>query len=123
MASGQVSLNAGAIIGDSIAGNGGPLSIGRSAIVMGADANVTPTGAQLANRILDITSSVSLTATRQVVMPLTTDGLLYIVSNATTGAQSLTFVGASGTGITVASGKRAVIYTDTTNWYRISPDT
>jgi hypothetical protein len=122
MASGQISLNAGAILADTITGNSGPLGVGRSAIVMGSDANITPTGAQVAARILEVTSGVSLTATRNVVLPLGQDGALWLVYNGTTGSQSLQFIGSSGTGITVANGKRAWIYTDGVNIYRATAD-
>jgi hypothetical protein len=39
------------------------------------------------------------------------------------GGQSLQFIGASGTGVTVANGKRAIFYFDGTNYVRVSPDT
>lgn len=92
-----------------------------SSAIFASDANVTLTAAQAANRILDCTSSVSLTATRNVVLPLSAQE--WIVYNGTTGAQSIQFIGASGTGITVANGKRAIIYADGTNIVRVTADT
>lgn len=90
------------------------------AIVMATDANKTLTQAQAVCNVLSITSSVSLTVTRDIVVPLAPQQ--WTVFNNTTGAQSLRFIGASGTGITVANGKRAIIYSDGTNVVRITAD-
>lgn len=92
----------------------------RAAISMTADANKTPTAAEAASDILSVTSTLSLTATRNVVLPLT--ARQWTVFNGTTGAQSLQFIGATGTGITVANGKRAVLYSDGTNIVRVTAD-
>jgi hypothetical protein len=93
---------------------------GLLARAMATDANITLTAAEARNQILRITSSVSLTATRDVVLPLAPQ--IWVVSNETTGAQSLRFIGASGTGVTVANARRAVIFSDGTNIVRASPD-
>jgi len=93
---------------------------GKLARVIASDANITLTWAEAANDILQFTSSVSLTATRNVVVPLA--ARQWTVYNGTTGAQSLQFIGASGTGITVANGKRAIIYADGTNVVRVTAD-
>jgi len=85
-----------------------------------SDANITLTHAESLCDILQFTSGVSLTATRNVVLPLAAKQ--YTVFNNTTGAQSLQFIGASGTGITVANGKRAIIYADGTNIVRVTAD-
>ena len=63
---------------------------------------------------------MSLTATRNVVVPLAVRQ--WTVYNGTTGAQSLQFIGASGTGVTVTNGKRAIIYADGTNVVRVTAD-
>lgn len=94
---------------------------GRSAKSISSDANYTLTQAESYAEILAITSGVSLTATRNIVLPVV-DGMRYAVYNGTTGAQSLQFIGATGTGITVANGKRARIYCDGTNWVRETAD-
>ena len=93
---------------------------GKLARVIASDANITLTWAEAANDILQFTSGVSLTATRNVVVPLA--ARQWTVYNGTTGAQSLQFIGASGTGITVANGKRAIIYADGTNVVRVTAD-
>lgn len=93
---------------------------GKLARVIASDANITLTWSEAANDILQFTSGVSLTATRNVVVPLA--ARQWTVYNGTTGAQSLQFIGASGTGITVANGKRAIIYADGTNVVRVTAD-
>jgi hypothetical protein len=85
-----------------------------------SDANKTLTQPEARADILNITSSVSLTATRNVVVPLTAKQ--WTVANLTTGGQSLQFIGATGTGVTVASGMRAIIYADGTNIVRVTAD-
>lgn len=87
-----------------------------------ADANYTAVQADYQGTIMEFTSSVSLTSTRNVVVPITS-GYKWTVFNGTTGAQSLQFIGTSGTGVTVANGKRAIIYADGTNIQRVTPDT
>ena len=78
-----------------------------------SDANITLTYAEALCEILEFTSAVSLTATRDVVLPLAVKQ--YTVFNNTTGSQSLQFIGASGVGVTVAAGMRAIIYADGVN--------
>lgn len=92
----------------------------QAAISMTADSNKTVTAAEAAAGILSVTSTLSLTVTRNVVLPLT--ARQWTVFNGTTGAQSLQFIGATGTGVTVANGKRAVLYSDGTNIVRVTPD-
>lgn len=86
------------------------------------DANYTAVQADYQATIMEFTSSVSLTGTRNVVVPLNS-AYQWTVFNNTTGAQSLQFIGTTGTGITVANGKRAIIYADGTNIVRVTPDT
>lgn len=93
----------------------------RLAKSLSADSNATLTAAEARCGILDITSSVSLTATRDIVLPLSPQQ--WTVYNGTTGAQSLQFIGSTGTGVTVANGKRVILYADGTNIVRVTPDT
>lgn len=87
---------------------------------MPSDANYTLTAAEARNRILQISGGTTLTATRNIVIPLAQKE--YIVYNNAAGAQSLQFIGATGTGITVGTGKRAIIYADGTNVVRVTAD-
>jgi hypothetical protein len=63
--------------------------------------------------VLDVTSAVALTATRNLVVP--TIEKPYIIKNNTTGAQSIVVKTALGTGVTVPAGKTAFVYTNGTN--------
>ena len=65
------------------------------------------------NLYLYVTSGVSLTATRDLIVPTTEKP--YIVHNATTGSQSIRVKTAAGTGITIPNGKKALLYADGTN--------
>jgi hypothetical protein len=46
----------------------------------------------------------------------------WTVFNGTTGGFGVQFIGATGTGITVAAGKRAIVYSDGTNVVRVTAD-
>jgi hypothetical protein len=62
---------------------------------------------------LNITSSVTLTATRNVICPSVSK--LYVVKNATSGGQSIVIKTSAGTGITIANGATAIVLCDGTN--------
>lgn len=83
-----------------------------------SDANATLTQAEAANATLTFTGT--LTATRDVVVPLV-GKRQWTVYNGT--GQSLRFIGASGTGITVATLKHAIVRSDGTNIVRVMADT
>ena len=93
------------------------ISGGFTTVNFGSDADVTlsvsdgSTGAALAHRILEFTSSGSLTATRNCTIPLDVQNF-YILKNSTTGSQSITFkyVSGSGNSVTVANGKTVIAY-------------
>ena len=91
----------------------------RQVVNMASDANKTLTQAEARSPILEITST-TLTTTRNIVLPLVPKQ--WTVFNNTTGGQSIQFIGASGTGITVANAKRAIIYADATNIVRVTAD-
>jgi hypothetical protein len=63
--------------------------------------------------VLNVTSSVSLTATREMVVP--TIEKQYLVQNNTSGGQSITVKTAAGTGITVPNGAKAHLYVNGVN--------
>ena len=63
--------------------------------------------------VLNTTSTGSLTATRQLIVP--TIEKQYIVQNNTTGSQSITVKTAAGTGITVPNGAKMHLYVDGVN--------
>jgi hypothetical protein len=84
-----------------------------------SDANLTLTytdtnAAQAARAlVLNVTSTGSLSATRELVVP--TIQKQYIVQNNTSGSQSITVKTSGGTGITVPNGRKAHLYVDGTN--------
>lgn len=65
------------------------------------------------NLVLNVTSTGSLTATRNLVVP--TIEKPYVVQNNTSGGQSIIVKTSGGTGVTVANGASVYLYTDGTN--------
>lgn len=91
---------------------------GRAVVSMTSDANYTLTALNGTSdearcAVLKITSTVSLTATRNVVCPVVPK--LYIVENATTGGQAIQIIGATGTGVTIPNGRTYRVRCDGTN--------
>lgn len=92
--------------------------VGRATANFSSDANLTLTltnsnATQVArNLVLNCTSSGSLTATRDLIVP----GIEkpYIIQNNTTGSQSIRVI-VAGASVTVPNGKTAFIYNDGTN--------
>jgi hypothetical protein len=84
-----------------------------------ADANVTLTSAEAQNNIIECTGA--LTALRDLIVPLTAKQ--WTVYANTTGGFGVRVIGASGTGITVADTKHAIVYADGTNVVRVTADT
>ena len=93
------------------------ISGGYTTVNFGSDADVAlsvsdgSTGAALAHRVLEFTSSGSLTATRNCTIPLDVQNF-YILKNATTGGQTITFkyVSGSGSSVNVLNGKTVIAY-------------
>ena len=90
---------------------------GRFTLAM-ADANKTLTYEQAMCDSMELTGA--LTALRDVVVPLLPRS--WKVYANTTGGFGVRVIGASGTGITVADGKRAIVECDGTNVVRITAD-
>lgn len=65
------------------------------------------------NLYLNVTSSVSLTVTRDLVVP--TINKTYVIENNTTGGRSILVRTSAGTGVTVPNGYKASLYVDGTN--------
>lgn len=84
---------------------------------MASDANVTYTMADgtvdtLRSMYLKITSGVSLTATRTITIAPNTVSKVWIIENATTGAQSIVISQGSGATVTITTGAVVMLYTD-----------
>jgi len=92
--------------------------VGRANVVFASDANKTLTisntpSAQDARAVfLNTTSSTSLTATRDLIVPSIFKN--YIVKNGTTGGQSIRVI-VAGIGVTIPNGKTALVYNDGTD--------
>lgn len=103
--------NLGTAVEQAIVGKGNP--------VFSTDADLTITlsnssAAQTARAfVLTVTSGVSLTATRNLVVP--TIEKPYVVMNNTTGGRSIVVKTSAGTGITVPNGARMFLYVDGAN--------
>jgi len=92
--------------------------VGRVTVSFASDANKTLTlsntnAAQDARALfLNLTSAVSLTTTRDLIVPAINKN--YIVKNATTGSQSIRVI-VAGVGVTIPNGRTALIYNDGTD--------
>jgi hypothetical protein len=93
--------------------------VGRGTVNFPTDANVTMTytdsvASQLARNVyLNLTSSGSLSATRDLIVP--TINKNYVIQNNTTGGQSIRVITAAGTGITVPNGFTCALYVNGTD--------
>jgi hypothetical protein len=92
--------------------------IGRATANFPSDADLTLTlinsnaSQEARNFVLNCTSSVSLTATRDLVVPAIQKP--YIIQNNTTGDQSIRVI-VAGASVTIPNGKTAFVYNDGTN--------
>jgi hypothetical protein len=108
---GTTNTNLGTAIEEAVVGYGNP--------DFTSDADLTLTlsnsnATQVArNLVLNVTSSGSLTATRNLVVP--TIEKPYVVQNNTSGGQSIIVKTSGGSGITVPNGKSMFLYVDGTN--------
>lgn len=82
------------------------------------DANTTLSHSEARCKILEFTGT--LTVQRNIVLPLAPQQ--WTVFNNTSGGLGLQFIPATGTGVVVAAGKRAIVYADGTNVVRVTAD-
>jgi hypothetical protein len=93
--------------------------VGRVTVDFATDANKTLTATDSVatqdyrNLYLNLTSTGSLTATRDLIVP--TINKTYVVQNNTTGAQSIRVITTAGSGVTIPNGRTAALYVDGTN--------
>jgi len=103
--------NLGTALEQAIVGYGNPI------FTSDADLTITLTdsnASQIARAFaLNVTSGVSLTTTRNLIVP--TIQKPYLIYNATTGSQSIIVKTSAGTGVTVPNGARTLVYVDGTN--------
>lgn len=83
-------------------------------------ANVTLTPAEYATVLAGgaVKFTGTLTGNINVYLPLPVKGCSALFDNSTSGAFTLTLIGATGTGYAITQGKKARAYTDGTNWYQ-----
>ncbi len=86
-------------------------------VVFATDANHAMTYPEMSGSsgFLRVTSSVSLTATRNLIAPMIV-GFNWAIENATTGGHSIQVIGATGTGVTIPSGSTMPVYFDSINY-------
>jgi hypothetical protein len=96
--------------------------LGSASVIFATDADHTLSVPEYTNNFLTVTSSVSLTATRQLIAPVVS-GQAFVVQNQTTGGQSITVIGATGTGITITNGSMAAVVCDGTNYLQVGGGT
>lgn len=103
--------NFGTAVEEAIVGYGNPI------FTADTDLTITLSNANTAqtarNFVLNVTSSLSLTSTWNLIVP--TIEKPYIIQNNTTGGQSIVVKTTAGTGVTVPNGKKVFVYTDGTN--------
>jgi hypothetical protein len=103
--------NLGTALEQAIVGYGNPnFATDANTTISLTDSNASQTARAF---VLNVTSSVSLTTTRELVVP--TVQKPYIIRNNTTGGQSITVKTTAGTGVTVPTGKYAFVYANGTD--------
>jgi hypothetical protein len=113
----------GTILEQAIAGvSGGPYVGGTYPTVnFPTDADITLTANngsvdQSRSAVLVVTSTGSLTATRNIIAPASASKV-YIIKNSTTGGQTIQIKYSSGTGVQIANGFTKIVYGNGTNFY------
>jgi hypothetical protein len=106
------------LLGGSVGVAGSVFVLGNSSVAFASDANHALLASEYSAYFLLCTSSVSLTATRNLVAPLN-PGQTFLVANYTTGGQVIQVIGPSGTGVTIPNGQASLVGTDGVNYFSI----
>lgn len=91
--------------------------VNNGTLIMASDANRTMTALETSAMYVKVTSSVTLTAKRNLIAPV--GRFNFTIENATTGGQSIQIIGVSGTGVTIANGTTVGVWNDGTNYVQI----
>lgn len=91
--------------------------VNNGTLIMASDANRIMTAQETSAFYIKVTSSVSLTATRNLISP--TGRFPFTIENATTGGQSIQIIGTSGSGVTIPNGITVGVWNDGTNFVQI----
>src|SRR6185437_417085 len=103
-----------------VAGSAGNFPfLNSGSFAMPSDADYTAVYPNTSCVVCKITSSVSLTATRNVIEP--SQKMTFHITNATSGGQSIVVRAATGTGVTIANGTSSWVWFDGTNYVAINP--
>lgn len=103
--------NLGTALEQAIVGYGNPnFTTDADLTITLTDSNASQTARAFA---LNVTSGVSLTTTRNLIVP--TIQKPYLIYNNTSGSQSIIVKTSAGSGVTVANGRRVSVYVDGTN--------
>ena len=98
-------------------GAGGSFAIlGFVNVTITGNADLTLSAPQQANYFVKVASDGASLAVRQVIAPLN-EGNTYVVENATSEGFAITFIGSSGTGVSIPPGAMALVVTDGTNYF------
>ena len=89
------------------------------AVVNITNANVTLTAAQARCQIIEVTGTLN-SSHRSIIVPLALQQWTIFANTA--GGVGVNVIGATGTGVTVADGHRAIVYSDGTNVVRVTAD-
>lgn len=107
-------------LGGPIGNQGSFAPLGGTTVTFTSDANHTATLADYSPLGVNVVSTATLTATRQLVLPLEQGGA-WLVYNNTTGGQAISVGGATGTTVTVANASSAVCWSpDGANFVQVS---
>lgn len=106
------------IFGPAGASGSGFAFVNSPAVVFSSDATHTMVYPEMSGSsgVLKVTSTVSLTAQRDLVAPLV-KGFTWQVINDTNGGQGIRVIGSSGTGVVIANGAMATVATDGVNYF------
>lgn len=106
----------GLFLWDGVAGYQNLTNAGRVALNFASDANKTLLASEYSNYFIDFAATgTTLTAQRNVVVPLSPAGRPWLIRNNSPGAQAIQIIGASGTGQVLATGATGRFVSDGTN--------
>ena len=87
-------------------------------LVMASDADRNMTAMETSAPYIKVTSSVALTATRNLIAPL--GRFPFSIQNATTGGQSIQIIGPTGLGVTIPNGQSVSVWNNGTDFIQVS---
>ncbi len=88
-------------------------------LILSSDADHTMTAKETSAMYIKVTSSVSLTATRNIIAP--SGNFPFTIENATTGGQSIQIIGPTGNGVIIPNGSTVAVWYDGSNFVETSP--